>query len=185
MTNTLSKNTLITISLSIWAVSIVNWALSYQLNHFGLYPRDLTGLTGIITTPFLHSDFAHLSNNTFAFLTLGWLVSLYDKQNVSQLLRLTVFVIILGGILTWLFARPSYHVGLSGVIFGYWGFITINGIIDRTIKSIFISIIAILFYGSMVFGVLPSASISFESHIFGAMAGMLYSYFFYGKRKKK
>jgi len=142
-------------------------------------------LTGILTTPFLHGGFAHLANNTFAFLTLGWLVSLYDKQRVSQLVRLTAFVIIVGGLLTWLLARPSFHVGLSGVIFGYWGFITINGIFDRSIKSIFISIVAIIFYGSMALGVLPSTSVSFESHLFGALAGIVYSYLYYGRKNKR
>lgn len=185
MINKLSQKTLIIVIISIWVVAIINWALNYQLNHFAIFPRSPSSLSGILVTPFLHGSLAHLTNNSLAFITLGWLVSLYDKSNQSQLFRLTIFVIFIGGSLTWLLGRPSFHIGLSGVIFGYWGFITINGLFDRSLKSIFISFIAFILYGGMAFGILPSSpGISFESHAFGALSGVLYSYLYYGRKAK-
>ncbi|MFT6389267.1 MAG: membrane associated rhomboid family serine protease, partial [Cellvibrionaceae bacterium] len=176
---------LIAVTISIWLVATINWALDYNLNRFGLFPRKIDALIGILATPFLHGSWPHLVNNTFAFLTLGWLASLYDTKRRSQLATLSLFIIVIGGLLTWTLGRPYFHIGLSGVIFGYWGFITINGLFDRSIKSIFISFIALIFYGGMVFGILPnSPSISFESHVFGAISGILYSYIFYGRQNK-
>ncbi len=112
------------------------------------------------------------------------MVSLYDSRR-SQLIKLTIFVALVGGLLTWLFARPSFHVGLSGVIFGYWGFITINGFFERSFKSIFISLVAIVLYGGMIVGIMPtSEAVSFEGHAFGAISGIAYSYLYNRKRRR-
>ena len=167
----------------IWLVGVVNWLFDYQLNRFGILPRTPEGLTGILCSPFLHGNFLHLINNTIGFFIFGWLVSL-NRNNRSQLLKLTFFVVLVGGTLTWMLARPSLHVGLSGVIFGYWSFVSINGLFERSLRSILISVIAIFFYSSMIFGVMPSASgVSFESHLFGAISGVMYSYFYRRKAK--
>lgn len=165
--------------ITIWLVGIANWVTGYHLNQFGILPRDPFYLFGIFTTPFLHGGFWHLFNNTIGFATLGWLVSLYNGKNENLLLKLTLFVIFWGGLMTWLLARPHYHVGLSGVIFGYWGFVTVNGIFERSFKSIIISLAAFFFYGGMIFGVLPTTyTVSFEGHLFGALSGVAYSYLY-------
>ncbi len=177
---------LIPIIVIIWLIHILNWLLSYKFNQYGLLPRDPMSLYGIATAPFLHGNFYHLINNSVAFFFLGLLVSLYNKNNHNQLLKLTIFVAFWGGLLTWLFGRPSIHIGLSGVIFGYWGFITINGFFEKSIKSIFISIAAIFLYGGMIFGVIPSSpEVSYESHFFGAVSGFMYSYLYRRKNKRK
>lgn len=163
----------------IWLVFLVNNLLSMQLNQLGIQPRQLHGLTGVLAAPFLHGGLYHLINNSLSFITLGWLVSLYNKSRKNLLLKLSIFVAIVGGLLTWSFGRPSIHIGLSGVIFGYWGFLTINGLFERSLKSILISIAAIALYSGMFFGVLPSTGkISFESHLFGALSGVIYSYLY-------
>lgn len=178
MTKPLSQF-LIPVILIIWLINTANWLLGYQLNQYGLLPREPMSLYGIATAPFLHGNFYHLMNNTIAFFFLGLIVALYNKNNHNQLLKLTIFVAFWGGLLTWIFGRPSIHVGLSGVIFGYWGFITINGFFEKSIKSILISILAIFSYGGMIFGVIPlSSEISFESHLFGAISGVAYSYLY-------
>jgi len=175
---------LILITITIWTIGIINWLSHYQLNQYGIFPREPGALLGIIASPLLHGSFQHLLNNTVSFLILGWLVSLYNKSGHNQLIKLTLFVAFWGGLLTWLLARPSFHIGLSGVIFGYWGFITINGLFEKSFKSILISIIAIFFYGGMAFGVLPSQpNISFEGHFFGALSGIVYSYLY--RRKSR
>ena len=177
---------LLSVTATIWLVGIINWLLDYQLNRFGILPRTPEALTGILFAPFLHGSFLHLINNTIGFFMLGWLVSLYNENNSNQLLKLTLFVAILGGLLTWILARPSFHIGLSGVIFGYWGFVSINGLFERSLKSIFISLIALLLYGSMIFGVMPiTSTISFESHLLGAISGVMYSYFYRRKIRQK
>ncbi len=177
------SNFLIPTITVIWLVAGINWLLNYQLNRFGIFPRDPEALVGILTTPLLHGGVYHLMNNTITFLCLGWLASLHNKNN--HLIKLTLFVAFWGGLLTWLLGRPSFHIGLSGVIFGYWGFVTINGFIERSIKSLFISAVAIFLYGGMIFGVLPSSpNISFESHFFGALSGILYSYLYRRKSKR-
>lgn len=164
---------------AIWLVGLMNTILGGQLNQLGLFPREVHGLQGILFSPFLHGSIGHLVNNSILFVFLGFFVALYNQKGRHELLRITVFVGLLGGVLTWLFARTSFHIGLSGIIFGYWGFITVNGLVERSFKSIFISTIAVIFYGGMVFGLLPlSPYISFESHIFGALSGVIYSYLY-------
>ena len=170
---------LLSVIMIIWLVGIVNWLLDSQLNRFGILPRTPEALPGILFTPFLHGGFLHLINNTIGFFIFGWLASLYNGSNDNLLLKLTLFVTFWGGLLTWILARPSLHIGLSGVIFGYWGFVSINGLFERSLRSILISFIALFFYGGMVFGVMPTSSgVSFESHLFGAISGVMYSYFY-------
>lgn len=163
--------------MTIWLIGLINAFLDYHLNFLGIYPRKILSLPGIVFAPLLHGSFMHLLGNTMGFFALGWLVSLYNRPNKSVLLELTVVTALLGGLLTWIFGRPSTHIGLSGVIFGYWGFIIINGYFERSFKSIFLSLIAVMFYGGMIFGLLPtSPHISFEGHLFGAISGVMYSY---------
>jgi len=182
--NKSSYRFLLSIIFIIWAAGLVSWLLNYPLSQHGILPRHPTALTGIITAPFVHGGFYHILSNTIAFLSLGWLVSLYNEKHHNQLVKLSLFVAFWGGLLTWLLGRPHYHIGLSGVIFGYWGFITVNGIFERSIKSALISIIAIIMYGGMIFGILPtSPEISFEGHLFGAVSGIMYSYLYRRKAR--
>lgn len=163
-----------------WSVMIINAITATNLNAFGLLPRDFTGLIGLVTMPFLHGDWPHLIGNTFAFVILGWLASIGRRD---QLLKLTLFVAIIGGILLWLFGRTSYHIGLSLVIFGYWGFVVANGWFERSFKAIMLSLFTVIFYGGMIWQVLPtSPGVSFEGHFFGVVAGVLYSYTQYKNR---
>lgn len=168
--------------IAIWVVEGINWSLNYTLNHYGIFPRRASGLIGILAAPFLHANIYHLLNNTLAFICLAGLTS-FSKKGKGVFIRLTIFVIFIGGFLTWLFARAHIHIGLSGVIFGYWGFLIANGIFGKSIRSVVLSLAAIFFYGTMIFGILPtSPNISFEGHIFGALSGVIYSYL-YSNRK--
>ena len=171
---------LIGIVVIIWAVHIVNHFMGYSLAQYGIYPRYIPALKGILFAPFIHANMLHITNNTAIFLILGAMVSL---SGYKRLWSLSIFVILLGGLLVWCLGRENYHIGLSGVIFGYWGFVVFNGFAEKSLKAILISIVAIVFYGGLFFGILPTdARISFESHLFGAFAGLLYSYF--NRRRK-
>ncbi len=168
---------IICVLITIWVVAAINLVTHNMLNQFGIVPRHTSHLIGIIFSPFLHGGWGHLVNNTIAFACLGFLCSLTFKQPRSELIKLMLFVGVVGGLLTWSFARPGVHIGLSGVIFGLWGYVTVNGFLRRNIKYIAISLIAIVLYGGMFFGLLPTGRrISFEGHLFGAISGILYCY---------
>lgn len=161
----------------IWVVAAINLITNNALNQFGIVPRQTSHLSGIVFSPFLHGGWGHLVNNTIGFICLSFLCSLTFVRPRVELTKLMIFVGLIGGLLTWIFARPGMHIGLSGVIFGLWGYVTFNGFIRRNVKYILISLVAIIFYGGMFFGVLPtSRRISFEGHLFGALSGIIYCY---------
>lgn len=150
-----------------WLLSLVTigW-----ISQFGIIPRTLGGLVGIFTAPFLHGGFFHLAGNLFYLLPLAWFTSLTGKGN---LLRTVVFVILLGGSLTWLLGRHANHIGASGLIFGLWGFLIANAFFQKNIRALLIAIITGLFFAGLLFALLPRTGTSFESHLFGIIAGVV------------
>lgn len=155
-----------------WALEIVDIALGGALNAYGILPHSLIGLRGILFAPLLHGNFAHLIANTIPFLILGWFVML---QETSDFFIVTAITMLFGGLGTWLIGSPnSVHIGASGVIFGYLGFLLARGYFERNIPSIFLSLIVGFFYGGAIWGVLPSQpGISWEGHLFGFIGGIL------------
>lgn len=156
----------------IWVVEILD-QLFFRgtLDRFGIYPRSINGLTGILFAPFLHGSYLHLSANTVPFIVLGWLVMLRDKSDFWTVSLLTALV---SGLGTWLFGRPSYHIGASGMIFGYFGYLLLRGYFERSLTAVTISLLVGLSYGGMIFGILPTRSwISWEGHLFGLLGGVL------------
>ncbi len=157
-----------------WLVELVDLFLlqSYSLDQFGIAPRNILGLRGIIFAPFLHGNLPHLITNTVPFLTLGWLVML---QETTDFWRVTGLTMLVGGFGVWLIGQPnSIHIGASILIFGYLGFLLFRGYFQRNAPSIALSIIVGLFYGSLIWGVLPSrAGISWEGHLFGFIGGVI------------
>jgi membrane associated rhomboid family serine protease len=155
-----------------WAIEIINQSFfGDRLDYFGIKPRDIVGLRGIILSPFLHADFAHLLANTFPFVILGWLVML---QETSDFFLVSLFSMLFSGVGVWLFAQPnSVTVGASGIIFGYLGFLMFRGIFQRNIPSIAVSLLVFFLYGGMIWGVLPSnPHISWMAHLFGFIGGV-------------
>lgn len=155
-----------------WALEIVDVVLGGALNSFGIRPHSIIGLRGILFAPLLHGNLAHLIANTIPFLILGWFVML---QETSDFFLVTAITMLVGGLGTWLFGSPnSVHIGASGVIFGYLGFLLARGYFQRNIPSIFLAIIVGIFYGGAIWGVLPTQpGISWEGHLFGFIGGIL------------
>ena len=152
-----------------WVVHLLGFLIPLQ--QYGIHPRNIFGLLGIIFSPFLHGSFFHLISNSFGLLIFGCALSVVDRK---KFMEVTLGIIILGGLGTWLLGRNANHVGASGLIFGYFGYLLSLGIFQKKIKYIGISMLTFFFYGGMIFGVLPSSSyISFESHLFGFIAGVL------------
>ncbi|MFT5430557.1 MAG: membrane associated rhomboid family serine protease, partial [Myxococcota bacterium] len=136
----------------------------------GIVPRSVSGLTGILFAPWLHGDFAHLTANTVPFAVLGLLIML---RGPKVFLGVSVFITIVGGGAVWLIARSANHIGASGVVFGYLGFLVAVGIVERRLTSILASALVGFAYGGLIWGVLPNQpGVSWESHLFGALAGV-------------
>ena len=153
----------------IWIVEVVNLLLGHRLVSWGILPRSITGLIGIPLAPMLHNGFWHAVSNTVPLLILGALTLAGGKRRFWET---TVNVTLLSGALVWLFAREAYHVGASGLVFGYFGVILARAYIERSITAIAISIVTVVAYGGLIFGILPLRSyVSFESHLFGLIAG--------------
>lgn len=155
-----------------WGLEILDIFLGGALNRYGIRPHSLIGLRGILFAPFLHGNLFHLAANTVPFVILGWLVML---RRTSDFFTVTAVVMLVAGLGTWLFA-PSYtnHIGASGVVFGYLGFLLTRGYFERSFGSILLSVIVGLFYGSMIWGVLPGQiGISWQGHLFGFIGGII------------
>lgn len=162
--------------LLIWAIEILNYVLGHPLSNLGIFPRNARGLPGILLTPFIHHGFEHTIMNTISLIILGILISL---KNYRILFKISLFIIIVGGLGVWLFGRPASHIGASGLVFGYFGFLVARGWYARDFGSIVISVVTIVFYGGMIFGIFPGqVYISWEAHLFGFVAGILSARFF-------
>lgn len=154
----------------VWAVQVVNWITGYGLNPaFGLIPRHVSGLDGVVAMPFLHGSFSHLMANTPPLLVTGGLLVATTKRG---LLSVSALVIGLGGGLVWLFGRSAIHIGASGLIFGWFGFLIARGLVDRSPITLGAALVVGVLYGSILWGVLPGQpGVSWEAHLFGAIAG--------------
>jgi membrane associated rhomboid family serine protease len=158
------------LSAAMIAVHVVNLFTGGYLSNFGIEPREIGGAYTVATAPFIHADVAHLGSNLAAFVVLGSLVLL---QGLRYFVKASAVIILLGGALVWLFARPGDHIGASGWIFGLWSLVIALAWFDRSPRNIAIALAVVFFYGGMVFGVLPTQGVSFESHLFGAIAGVV------------
>lgn len=163
--------------LLIWAIEIVDWLIFRgSLDGLGIRPRTLVGLRGILFAPLLHGGFGHVAANTIPFLVLGWLI--LSTRGLSQFLLISGIVIIVSGLGTWLIGPGrSVHLGASGLIFGYFGFLLLLGYFERSAQAILLAVVVVIFYGGLIWGVLPQGNgISWQGHLFGLAGGGLAAY---------
>jgi len=156
-----------------WAIELSDQLLfGGTLDRFGIRPRSVAGLWGILAAPLLHGGFAHLIANTVPFVVLAWLVLFHG---VRDFFLVTAMVIVLGGLGVWLIAAPgTVHIGASGLIFGYVGYLLGRGYFQRSFISIAIALAVAVIYGGVLWGVLPGQrGISWEGHLTGFLAGVL------------
>ncbi len=156
----------------VWAVSLyglyVNPNLAVDL---ALRPRRSDDLLGILTAPLVHASFAHLLANTVPLLILGGMVAM---GGVALYLAVTLAIVALGGLGLWAFGRDAAHLGASGLVFGYFGFLVARGYYERRPQSIAVSVGVVVFYGGIISGILPRGDqVSWEAHLFGLLAGGL------------
>ncbi len=156
----------------VWAVSLYGLFVDERLVFaLALVPRRVDGLPGILTAPLVHGSFAHLLANTVPLLVLGGMVVV---RGVACFLTTTLAIVVLGGLGLWALGRDAAHIGASGLIFGYFGFLVARGYYERSLQSIAVSVVVVVVYGGMVAGVLPRGDqVSWEAHLFGLLAGGL------------
>jgi membrane associated rhomboid family serine protease len=154
----------------LWLIEAANTMLGHRLNQFGIYPRNLQTLPGIVVWPLLHVNFQHLIMNTTPLLVLGFFVAL---RGLSGFLVTTAIIVIMGGVGVWVFGRPAYHIGASALVFGYFGFLLAAGVYERSFTALAVAVFVLSYYGGLIYGVIPVDSfISWEAHLFGLLAGV-------------
>jgi membrane associated rhomboid family serine protease len=153
-----------------WLVFLVNNLIwKGHLDQYGITPRQVSSLPGIIYAPFLHASYEHLAANTLPFLILGAIIC---GRSRGEFVVVTALGILVTGGLTWLFARSACHIGASGLIFCYFGYLASLAYFNRTFGALCLSVVCILGYGGMIRGILPTSTpISWESHLAGLVAG--------------
>jgi membrane associated rhomboid family serine protease len=168
-------------TIGIWFIHIVRTVFNMGLVDWGIYPREAYGLRGILFAPVLHGDWAHIASNSVPFLVCATMI-IYFYPRVA--LRSFVMIYFVTGFCVWLFARAGvYHIGLSYVVYGLVSFIFWTGVFRRSIRGIILALIIVTFYSGMFAGVLPTTevlqkNISWESHLMGAIIGVLAAYFY-------
>ena len=170
--------------VTLWVVEVVNFFMGHRLNEYGTTPRTIEGLRGIPLSPFLHGGIGHLLSNTFPLLILGGLVAVRGRANFVVV---TLFIIFVGGFFLWCIGRPwpwydqqnLVHVGASGLVFGYFGYLLARGWYERSFLSIIVAALVLLSFGTgMLLGLVPSAPyISWEGHLCGLVSGVLIARF--------
>ncbi len=159
----------------LWVIQIVNALVSYRLNILGVYPRHVFGLIGIPFSPFLHGNFNHLFFNTIPLFILANFVLL---SGIAAFICISIIIILISGVGVWLFARKGLHVGASGLIMGYFGYLLANAYQQPTLISVILGIVCLYYFGSMLFGLLPTREkISWEAHLFGFIGGFAANYY--------
>lgn len=159
-----------------WVVEYFNRQLGYQLNYYGILPRTESGLVGITVWPFLHTNTNHLLANSLPLAVLAWFVLLHGFR---VFFNVTIGITFFAGLLIWLMARPAIHLGASGLIFGYFGFLVAVAWYKRDIKSSLIALATLMFYGGLVWRVSPQlAQVSWEAHFSGLVIGAFIASFY-------
>ncbi|MBX2797307.1 MAG: rhomboid family intramembrane serine protease [Myxococcales bacterium] len=162
--------TITTVVVGLWFIHAVNVAVG--LNGYGIVPRTVDGLSGIIAAPFLHGSVSHIALNTVSLAILGSITMVRRRADFFLVSAVSAFT---SGLGVWLIgAAGTTTIGASGVIFGYLGFLMARGFFERSLSAIALSAIVIWFFGGMVWGVLPTVGpmISWEAHLFGFLGGV-------------
>lgn len=169
---------MLNILAGLWIFNLINWfLLRSRLNLLGLYPRSLFGLVGIIFSPFLHADFNHLFFNTIPLFVLGMFIL---GLGPDVFIAATICIGLLSGITVWLVGRKYLHIGASGIISGYFGFVLCLAYLHPTVISLVLALVALYYFGSILAGILPtSEKVSWESHFIGLFSGLIVAYLFW------
>ncbi|SEA27291.1 rhomboid family intramembrane serine protease [Bizionia paragorgiae] len=168
--------------LLIWFVFSIEIRFGYRFNKYGIYPQTLKGLRGIVFSPFIHSGIKHLYSNTIPLFVLSAALFYFYKEVA---LKVIIYGILLSGLITWAIGRPSYHIGISGLIYVLFSFNFFKGLFAKHYRLIALSLVVIFLYGSMFVYAFPvDEKVSWEGHTAGLITGLLFALIFKKKIAK-
>ena len=160
----------------LWIIHGIAFYAKIELTSFGILPRSLDGLKGILFSPLIHGDLNHLFNNSVPLILLGWALFYFYRQVAF---KVAFWSYILAGFYTWISARTSYHIGASGLVYALFGFLFISGFIRKYTPLIALSFLVAFLYGSLIWGILPwDKSMSWEGHFWGLFVGLILAFFY-------
>ncbi len=160
----------------LWIIKIFEDFFSLDFHQWGVYPLKLEGLKGIIFSPLIHGSYQHLISNTFPLLILGWALFYFYKELG---IRITLLAWLMSGLWVWVFARESWHIGASGIIYSWAAFLFVSGVIRQHPRLMALSLLVAFLYGSMVWGIFPLRErVSWEGHLMGLLAGLVLALFY-------
>jgi membrane associated rhomboid family serine protease len=167
-----AAGTMLSLTALLWVIEFYDQATGADLDRDGIVPRTESGLEGILWAPLLHGGWAHLIANTVPFLIFGFLVL---ANGIGRFALVTGIVWLLGGLGVWLTAPDrTVTIGMSGVIFGWLTYLLVRGFFVRSGTQILLAVVLFFFWGGVLLGVLPGQpGISWQAHLFGALAGVL------------
>lgn len=179
--NDIITNAIIPIRLAffMWAIFFLEFEYQVPFSQYGILPRTEIGLIGVFMAPMLHGSVQHIISNTLPILFLGAVLFNFYKPIAKKVFY---WCYLLTGLLVWLLARPSFHIGASGLVYGLAFFLMFYGLFKKDFKSLLISIIVVVIYSGLFYGILPNmTNVSWESHMFGAGVGILCAFYFRNK----
>ena len=167
-----SAQFLIVFIVLIWGIELVDkFTPTYKLDDWGIRPRSPWGLAGIPLSPLLHGGFGHLAANTIPLFVLGIIIGFRGLRN---LVDVTIIIALVGGAGVWIIGKDATHIGASGLVFGYFGFLIARGLFDKSVRSLLVGVLVLFLYGGLISGVLPTQpGVSWEAHLCGLLAGAL------------
>lgn len=169
--------------LILWIIKISEILLNLDFAFLGIFPLKTKGLIGVLTAPLIHSDISHLLANSVPLLILGTGLFYFYNKIAFRVFFMSYFI---ANIWIWLGARQAYHIGASGIVYSIASFLFVSGVIRKNIKLMAIALLVVFLYGSMVWGVLPlQPQISWESHLMGAIAGIVLAFYYRDKGPKR
>ena len=164
--------------LLLWTVKVIELIADVNFSSLGVLPRTLKGTIGIITGPLIHGDIFHLISNTLPIILLGFLLFYFYHRIAVEIF---IWIYLVTGFWTWMLARNAYHIGASGIVYAMASFLFFSGILRKSKQLMTVSGIIIVMYGGMIHGIFPEmveVNVSWESHLLGALVGVLMAFFF-------
>lgn len=160
----------------LWIIHFFNRMLGMSLNNFGVYPRTLYGLPGILFMPFLHGNFNHLIFNS---IPLFILTNFVLTEGFYVFLLISLLIQLFTGFAVWLIGRPAYHIGASGLAMGYYGFLLANAYYNKSIAAIVLGVLCLYYFGGLILNIFPKGQgESWEAHLFGFLSGTFVAWSF-------
>jgi len=164
----------VTLLGALWLVELANLLEGHVFHTWGILPRTQLGLRGVVFGPFIHASPKHLLLNSVPLAVLAWLVL---TEGTWTFLRVSLSIMLVAGLGVWAIGRPYYHIGASGLVLGYFGYLVANSFYRRSWTAFFVAALTVMLYGGLVFSVLPGREeVSWESHLSGLLAGIAASW---------